>query len=384
MKTKYVQSWRGLLLSLVAASALQGYALSSSAAEPLSHATTTASTDALSEPKPQSYLLEFRAGFFPNLGAHTTYDIGDGTPRLEVRALLLDGEEAAGLSAQYTNAHGSYPRVLVPSTRPLQKELFADVVEADGARFRFKLNIGQVIQPAEYLEGGRMVVIVRPGTIVVQTATHEKCRIGTRSDWCRSGLDAAHVWERVPGKDPRYVGKIGYHASQTMQPADYAVLLANNPPSAEVEIAVSPANPPGPQRGARCLKDTDFSLALNRQPVSLRLVPPLVGATGHQCARYTLPQPIKSGDSVQLTVRQNQQERSYLGLLPELNVSSPGAGVTFYVPLEDHADVQIAQTQRFLRSSKAGVTAWRADLPWEPQLGRAIGQMQWTGTRVLP
>lgn len=384
MNTKSVLSWHGVLPCLVVASALQSYASFSNATEPQLPADTPSSAATASRPKPQGYLLEFRAGFFPGLGAGPTYEIGDGSPRLELRSLFLDEDEISGLSAQYADAYGSYPRALIPTNRPVQQGLVADVVEADGTSLQLKLNIGQVIQPSEYLEGGRMMVIVRPGTVVVQTATHERCPLGTRTDWCTRGMDAAHVWERAPGRDPRYVGKISYYASQMMQPADYAVLRAKNPPTPEVEIAVSPANPPGPQRGARCLEEADFSLTLNDKPVSLRLVPPLIGAPGYQCARYTLSQPINSADNLQLTVRHDKQERSYAGYSPQLQVTSSGAGVTFYVPFEEHAAVQVAQTQRFLRSSKKGGLSWRADLPWEPQLGKAIGQLQLTSSRPLP
>lgn len=377
MKTKYVLSRAGGLCGLVVAAVLQSHAPRSSAAD--APAPTASPT-----PKPQGYLLEFRAGHFPNLGADITYEIGDGNPRLELRSLTLDGDEVSGLSTQYNDAHGNYPRALLSTNRPIQKELVADVVEMDGTRVQLKLNIGQVIQPSEYLEGGRLMVIVRPGTVVVQSATHERCRIGTRTDWCTRGMDAAHVWERPPSGDPRYVGKISFYASQTMRPADYAVVLAKNPPTPEVEVAVSPANPPGPLLGGRCLKEADFSLMLNGQPVSLKLVPPLVGAPGHQCARYTLSQPISPADNLQLTVRQDKKERVYAGFAPQLKVSSSGAGVTFYVPFEEQAPVQVAQTPRFLRSSTKGVLSWRADLPWEPQLGRSVGDLQQTSSRTLP
>lgn len=386
MKTKGALSSHCMLVGLLLTSMLQG--CGTRVLEPivipamLIADTLPAGTP--STPRPQGYELALTAGYFPYMHVTPAKYRPDGQPRLQVSALSVDDKPVERLITKEDGVYGEYPRIRKSTDTPIERGIVADIVEADGAPLRLNLPLGDVIKPAEYLGGGRILVQVRPGTIVVSTTTQGGCRSGFNVRWCPKGNTWAHVWERVPGQDPRYLGKITLEQSHQLLPLDYEALQAKYPPSPTIELVVWLEKKGGLNPSSRCLAYTEFSLELNGAPAQLKPIlfqpesklSPDYG-NGH-CPRYSLLSPLSGTAETRLTVRLPQDVRVYEGVWSVQPVQASGAGLTFRLP-SPPASALIVRTDRHFRSESDGTYRWRASLPGNPQYTQPVGELRLIG-----
>lgn len=330
-------------------------------------------------PQPRGYELALTAGYFPYMHVTPAKYRPDGQPRLHVRSLTVDGKPVEQLVIKESGPYGGYPSMRTSTNTPIEKDIVADIVEADGTALLLALNIGDVINPSEYLGGGGLLVQVNPGTVLVRTSSQSGCRSGFNVNWCQKGNAWAHVWERVPGEAPKYIGKIAFEKSNEMLPLDYEALGAKHPPSPTVEVAVRLEEAGGTRPPSRCLTQDEFSLELNGAPAQLKAIElETPREMPGQCPRFSLLSALSDTAQARLTVRLAQGVRVYEGTWSMRAVESVGSGLAVHLPAPP-APALILRTPRRLANERDGTYRWKAVLPGNPQFYPPVGGLRLVG-----
>lgn len=309
------------------------------------------------KPRPSGFELTIEAPYFPYLGASSRPEEYEGNNRLSVVFLEIDGKTANVQQVVKLGQTATYPGLQVKKDEPIAGELTTELIEADGLRTSFKLNIGKVISPQEYLYGGRLAIVVRPGSVIVRPTTTSKCRNGFNTFWCpQSG--SAYLWERVSRSEVKYVGRRTWKESRYALQADYKALETRYPPTPELEVAVFYPDQANIAGNRRCLTSQDFSLEINGNPANLTPVPlERTRSYGRTCPRYFLSPTVQGTARLQLTVMDSGRVAVYSGE-GDLAADPTGNGLRFDVS-NDKSGVTVVRTPRALGSAQDGSYSWR-------------------------